>query len=405
MLKKFFPLFVGLAFIMANLIGSSYAYNLRLMAMGDAEGLVNEGMDYSNYIEQINGVKKANVSISHLDNFFSYSFPQNNQPSSFIYDLEKKGVRQGYELNFAQPFSNGLNLGLLYFNEARDYRSSYINSSGNFQMLNRNGRAEAKTIILGYKLTDWFDLAVAYDDTAQFDSYGGTEISREGVVKQESSVYRGLSYGLRLHNENYWLNLSLSEYQKSTIPADVGGLLGSYNRNAPGRMSLMLGSRMLDGKLIVNYGAYSKRIGMVSDLDGGLGVQVIPYEDVILMFGAKLKQAIDQQGSYLFLSYNLGCEFPLNEVCVLRGGLISKENKIANDYLFSIVEENLLDFTLGLGYVWDRLKFDVLYYNYQGLLGGSYKWMTTSTLLSNSYVYTPTDQRNYLYMISIGYEI
>ncbi|MBU1026182.1 MAG: hypothetical protein KKA31_00460, partial [Candidatus Margulisbacteria bacterium] len=209
--KKLFSLLLGLALMVLPLTGYSFAYNLRLMTMGDAEGLINEGNDYSNYIEQINGINISNVSVAHLNDSFSCGFPQNNRPSSYIYDLEKKGVRQGYDLNFAQPFSNGFNLGILYFNEARDYRSSYINSSGNFQMLNRAGRAEAKTVILGYKLTDWFDLAVAYDDTAQFDTYGGTETTREGVVKQESSFYRGLSYGLRLYNENCWFNLSLSD--------------------------------------------------------------------------------------------------------------------------------------------------------------------------------------------------
>ncbi|MFH1361275.1 MAG: hypothetical protein ABIH69_01290 [bacterium] len=363
--------------------------------------------DYTNNIVEINNIEEGHASVSYLTNVFSNNFPQNNQPSSSIYDLEKKGARDGYQVDCVYPATSALNIGLSYGLTTRDLRSSYIDSAGEVQTLDRNGRFEERTVIVGYQLTDWFDLTVAYDDTAQFDSYGGSEVSREGVVGEEGTHFGGLSYGLRLHNENFWFGLSLGDYHDVGISYEAGSSPGTYNTSGLARISLILGGKMFDGKLILNYGGYTKRIALVSQFNGGLGAQIIPVRDFILALGLKVKAESDQHGTYTDLSTNIGGEVPLSvlEGLKLRGGVVSRTRENSLDYFNRFSESGLWDYTLGFGYERDRLKLDFLYYSYQGVFGSSYNWLTTSTLLENWYVYTPTNERNAIYAVSMGYEI
>ena len=390
--------------LVAGMRHPSYASTLRLLAMGDMQGIVEDETDYELDITSF-AFKQKNVSIEYANNYFSNSFPQNDVPSVLIYDLERKGSQDKYQINTVYPINSDLVLGIGYTNETRDFRSSYLNSSGNMQTLKRTGNTELRSIVMGYALADWFNLGLAYDDNLVNDDYSGTEISREGVVAKESSGSRGLSYGIRLYNPSFWFNLTLGEIKNANLTSQTISTTEVYRSSGPGRVSLLVGGKLLDGRLRINYGAFGKKIGYGLQMRSLLGAEIKPFDELTLGLG----YTYDINSSHYFDFYNfaskLGVEYtvPWISALKLRGGLINRLCEFGWEFGRSTI--NFQDYTLGAGYDWGKIKFDFAYKNYQDASGSGTNWLTTSCPLTFDYVPTFSYERSSRYAFSVGYEI
>ncbi len=407
MSKKTIIASIGLAVILvAGMPGPSCASPLRLMAMGEMQGIVEDDTDYERDITSYD-FKQKNASIGYLSNYFSNSLPQNTTPSDLIYDLERKGTQDKYQLDAVYPVNSILAVGIGYCKETRDFRSSYVNSSGNTQTLKRTGNTELKNIVLGYALADWFNLGLAYDDNIQSDDFTGTEISREGVVAKESSAFRGLSYGLKMYNPSFWFNLSLGEIKEGNITSQTISTTEVYRSSSPGRISLLIGGKLLDGRIRINYGGFGRKITYGSQTRSLLGMQINPREDLIIGLGYTYDLNSGRYLDFYDLSSKIGFEYaiPHIEDFKFRAGLINKTVKARNFGFILPDETNFQDYALGFGYKWGNINLDFAYKNYQNVPGESDSWAAVSTPLSFNYVYTPSNERNSIYAFSASYEI
>ncbi|MGB9585826.1 MAG: hypothetical protein ACPL7A_00215 [Anaerolineales bacterium] len=374
--------------------------------MGEMQGIVENETDYQCDITSFD-FKQKSASIGYFSDYFSNSLPRNSTPSNLIYDLERKGSQDKYQLDAVYPVNSSLVVGMGYSKETRDFRSSYVNSRGNTQTLKRTGNTELKNIIVGYALVDWFNLGLAYDDNIQNDDFTGTEISREGVIAKESSCFRGLSYGIKMHTPSFWFNLSLGEIKEGNITSQTISTTEVYRSSGPGRISLLIGGKLLDGRLRINYGVFGRKITYGFQTMSLLGMQITPHEDLIIGLGFTYDLS---SGRYLDL-YNLfskiGFEYavPHIEGFKFRAGLINKTVGARNFRFILPAEANFQDYALGFGYKWRNFNLDFAYKNYQNVPGGTNSWAAFSTPLSFDYVYTPSSERNSVYAFSASYEI
>jgi hypothetical protein len=404
-MKKAILYFI-LIFILVTSGGNSFASTLRLMAMGEMQGIVEDDSDYKIDTASIASGQKNRISVDYLFSNFTNKFSQNLTPSSAIYDLQRKGVRDEYQIDAVYQLNPSFTLGLEYSKKIRDYRSSYINQDGDWQRLERNGNEELKSIMVGYKVTEWFDLGLVYDDHVQSDNFDGTEASREGVVAKENSSFRGLACGLRFHSPGFWFSLTAGEDRGSDLTSQTISTTEVYRGTGPGRIGLRLGGRLWDGKILINYGGHQRKFAYNSELKSFLGIQINSYENMILGVGFALKRETSKYLDFDNYSTNLGIEYslPTNKNMKIRGGVINRYVDV-RDFYMGVTRSTFQDYTFGLGYDWGKFKFDFAYKNYQDTPGGVDDWSAVSTPLTKDYVYTMTDQRNSIYVFSAGYEI
>jgi len=320
--------------------------------------------------------------------------------------LQRKGVRDEYQIDAVYQVNPKFTFGLEYNKKIRDYRSSYINQDGDWQRLERTGNEELKSIMVGYKVTDWLDLGLVYDDNVQSDTFDGTEASREGVVAKENGSCSGLACGLRFHNPGFWFSLTAGENKGIDLTSQTISTTEVYHSTGPGRIGLRLGGRLWDGKILINYGGCQRKFSHDSELKSFLGMQINSYENMILGVGFALKRETSRYLDFDNFSTNLGVEYslPTNKNMKIRGGLINRYVDVRNFYM-GVMRSTFQDYTFGLGYDWGKLKFDFAYKNYQDTPGGVDDWSAVSIPLAKDYVYTMTSERNSIYVFSVGYEM
>ena len=119
-----------------------------------------------------------------------------------------------------------------------------------------------------------------------------------------------------------------------------------------------------------------------------------------------MRQDSDQNGTFTMSSLNLGGEYKIRDSLVLRAGIINKADYI-DDFGFLGYSRGgtTNDYTLGLGYDIFNCHIDLAYYNYGGIVGGSYDWSALSSVLMRNLVCTSTTGRNSVYAFSISREI
>jgi len=406
MTKKIIVFLTFILFI--TLFSPSFASTLRLMAMGDMQGIVEDESDYQFDITSFDFKQNKNLSVEYFNTYFSNYFPQNDVPSNLIYDLERKGAEDQYRLNAFYPIDSNLAVGIGYSKATRDFRSSYINSNGDAQTLKRVGNTEMKGIIVGYALTDWFNLGLAYDDNVVNDDYTGTEASREGVFASENSNFSGLSYGIKLYNPSFWFNLTMGDIKNTNLTSQVISTTEVYRSSGPGRMSLLVGGKLLDGKVRINYGGFGKKIGYGTQMRSLLGTQIKPIDELTLGFGYTYDLNTSQYFDFYNLASRIGVEYALPRLGALkfRGGLINRSCEIRGAFWgLGRSTTNFQDYTFGAGYDWGKIKFDFAYKNYQDVSGSGINWLTTSTPLNFDYVPSFSNERSSIYVFSVDYEI
>ncbi len=383
----------------------SFASTVRLMAMGDMQGIIEDETDYERDLTSFD-FKQKNVSSFYLYNNYGSDLFQ-NFPSYLITDLERKGAQDRYQLNAVYPLNSKFIVGIEYSRSTREYRSAYIDIDGNIQTLKRAGDTETKSVMAGYALTDWCNLGLVYDNNQQNDDYSGTETLWEGVTAKESSSFSGLSYGVKLYNPSYWFNLSMGEIKEGNLTSKTDQGTETYKSSGPGRISLFLGGTLFDGKLRMNYGGYIRKFGYGFQENVLIGAQVKPSDQWLVGVGMTNDLTTSQHFDFYDYSVRLGAEYLVPQVSGLkvRGGMIIRSSEVRDNSYWTPIKyiANCHDYSLGIGYDWGKAKLDFAYKNYQDVTGSD--WLTTSTPLSQYYIPTFGGERNSIYVFSVDYEI
>lgn len=271
------------------------------------------------------------------------------------------------------------------------------------------GGSEKKRIALGYRLTNWLDIGIGYEDYISEDEFRGTDSLNSLVNSNENAYVKDLFYGINLHSE--WLTFGISigsgkgKYEYATVD---GSSIGTSEVRAPKLAMVFKSSRgLLKYKVVFFWKNYGDNVIFRQIY----GVEGTPFENLILAAGYVDKRGDSSVRSFRNAEVHLGAEYipPSNKNLKLRAGIINREfSEMSEFYSNPTNSRNYTDLGLGIGYNWGRVSLEVAYFNYQNVLGEGNTFLACSVLLWRKYPYdyefTPTDQRDSKWVGSLAYK-
>jgi len=398
--------FLFMVFFVLISVCPAFSSNLRLLAMGEMQGIVEDESDYELNPAEIASKQNRSLEIDYFSNSYGNYFPRNNYPSDLIYDLERKGGEDNYKVRAVYGIGPKYRLGIIYDKNQEDFRSAYVNYAGHTHTLRKIGNSEIMQVILGYPFADWANVAIAYNGSSVRNDFSGTEATREGVQAKENSAYSGLACGIKLYNPWFWFDLAVGETKDVALTSQTLSQVYTYHKNSPGMISYLLGAKLLENKVRVNCGGYSRSMGYETQSHSFLGVEMHPQNSLILGIGSDYDLKTAGYFDFCSIATKVGAEYLLPQIknLKLRAGIISRAFNLGRSY-FEDAYVYCQDYTCGLGYEWGRFKLDFAYKNYEDVTGLGENWLTTSTPLSPIYIFTYGSERNAQYAISVKYEI
>jgi hypothetical protein len=410
--KHLFVVIASVICFTVSLASASYCSSLRLMAMGDMQGIIDDDSDYLWDVAYLPFVGKSSVSISYLDNAFQADLPNNNITPVFsdIIDLNRNGNRNAYNADIVEKFGPSFAMNLRLNNETRDFSSTYIDETGAEQKLERKGTTTQGVAGLAYDIGDWLALGIGYESYITDDQYTGSEPSREGINCSEQGDSKGLTYSLRFHSPDFFFTLGSGGQETSVLETkdDTEGLIGTRSITGPVNSHLMIGGKLLSGKLELRYGAFLHKTPYGDNGRSLLGMQIMPFKQLVIGLGS----CLDMDSCFVDITKSMiGVEYSITNNIKLRCGL---ENKSVVSYHYADdslwggdfpegSEQDSTDYSCGFEYdLTENLILECAYKDYQDICGGYQTFGAASYYASYwDYWYSSSENRNHLIACSI----
>jgi len=330
----------------------SYASSLRLMAMGDMRGIVEDESDYIYDVTVLPFIKNNQLNISSGTVNYSESFENTN--SDLKADYARSGKCGLYNMALAYKLNNDLAVYTSYFNQNIDSEMSYYASSGidgpykEYDVTSRkSGYIESTNIGIGYRTFDWLVLGA--------------------VAKSESVNYRYLENGIITLGGS---GIVENKYKKTDILTASGVAIRLFNERA----FLSFGYNALTPTIAAGYKIYPETLAFKAIFygeafddssisvygRGAAGFTLKPVNNFICAISfAGTQNKVNREN--MTSSSHLGIEYNLNEIYVIRGGTIYKGHL---DHMFDKKVYGPMDLTFGIGYKQNNYSFELsaLYY-------------------------------------------
>lgn len=114
MLRKIISLLTLAVVLLVGKPSLSCASIVRLLALGDMQGIVTDDSDYENNIADLASLNQRKVSSFYSYNYFSNIIAQNDSPSATIRDYERIGLAEEYGVNTVYPLNSSLIVEISY---------------------------------------------------------------------------------------------------------------------------------------------------------------------------------------------------------------------------------------------------------------------------------------------------
>ncbi len=396
-------------------ISHCYCSPLRLLAMGDMQGILDDDSDYLYDIGFLAVTAKNNVSISNLSNSFKESLPQNNFTPAYpsdVLDLSRSGDRSASDVDAVYRFSSWSAMCLHYQDQSKSYNSSYVVSTSETDQLSRQGTTDQAMVGLGFDVADWMSIGLGYDYYSSLDKYDGTQASRTGVRCEETGLSQGMFYGVLFHSPSFYFSLGLGGNDMSQLTTKdlAGNEIRSYQIEGPANAHLLIGGKMFDGKLGLRYGAFIHKTPEGLEGRSLMGMQIIPVKWITIGAGY-IMDIYEWSCAY---KTNFGLEWAFTDAFKFRCGIINKTTYSysiqdqVGDYWWSDYEGKEVsstDYTAGFEYdINDSLALECAYKNYQSVDGSYDDWMAASQYLAyDNYFDSASSDRNSEGIVSLRY--
>jgi len=414
-MKKVFILLILIS-IAALVASACYSSPLRLMAMGDMQGIVEDESDYLQDTTALAFIKNNQLTSSALSSNFSNSFDKTalSLPDIYTRAYDWSGIRGLCDLSMNYKINDPLSMFIQYSNQNNDYEMSYISindldTRAYDVSVVRKGTMQTTSTGLSYKALDWLVLGAVYKQYYLADHY-----NEEGnyttigtippvVTGEYSASYSKQSftsmmlYDIRAFNKDSYLSF---RYEGNIFNPSSSVAINSDRYVIAGAYKILSGMATLRAGYSRKYqytNAWEERTAS--------GLQVKPSKWITIGFGFAEDDSESSAGHYKISSAHLGTEYILNESLFLRGGAISKNRPYNKDS----VTPNYLDYTLGIGYQLSSLSIEFSYLNYQNIPDWADDWSAyTASPEFTSYFPVlcypePSDKRSEVVAIGVNY--
>jgi hypothetical protein len=385
---------------------SAYGSELRLMGMGELQGIIDDDTDYLYDITALPTVKSSQISVWQMTNSFSNYFPMNNAPSTYILELRREGSNNNNSINGIFKFGRQFAVAVHSDLKLRDFFATYLDSLGVQQTLKRKGSSNTKFAGFGYSPVYWFTFGAGYEEQLMDDVYTGSETTRpdgaDGINCEETGHARSVFYGLRFGYPAMYVSFGAGGGSSLLETEDrTQGIIGQVRGRGLERASMMFGSKFFSGRVGIKYGYFSKMTPTGNEGKSLLGIEIRPGRNLTMGFGS----CYEIYDDFYTSTFNVGLEYSLTSDFKFRCGMVDKVIR----YSWGIIDlkdsQNLQDYTLGFEYkITGSLVLEGAYKDYADVYGGYNNWCAASWYQqSTDYYYTPTRDRNYVYMFGLNY--
>lgn len=362
-MKKTFLIIIStlLGFGILTFEFTSYASPLRLMAMGDMQGIVEDESDYLYDVTALQSIQNNHISLfSGITNYVN-TFNKNNL-NDFTTDYDRSGSSSPYNVTTAFKGNNGVAIYASYFNQNVDSDMSYFTSTGidwsykEYDVTAKKiGYFESSSLGISYKVNDWLIIGA----TAKNSSFNFHYVERalcaspsietiENEYDETSTKFYSGTY-LRLCNEKAFLSL----YSKSSLASVAAGY-----QFIPGVFSFDF---LYDDDSVDNDILKRREAG---------GITIKPFDNLTCAIGMT-QNWFTFLGEKSIISANLGAEYILNNALAVRFGTILKGPYYNH---FALSDDNLLDLTFGIGYKIGPCSFELSALYYQDVPTNSFNY-------------------------------
>jgi hypothetical protein len=411
-----------------SMASACYSSPLRLMAMGDMQGIVEDDSDYLRDTTALAFLKNNQLTLSALSNSFSNSFDKSavSSPqfdfSSRAYDWS--GTRGLYDFSMNYKINDPLSMFVQYSDQDNNYKMSYLY---NYDLdldhhaydvsVVRKGAMQTTSAGLSYKALDWLVLGVAYKQYYLSDRYNEDgEYNNTGAIPpigtgtysisySKQSLTSMMLYDLRFFNKDAYLswryegNIFNPSYSDS-VAFDRYCVAGAY--------------RIFSGMATLNAG-YSRDFQYTKAFDdrSSVSLQMNPTKWITFGLGYVYDDSDSNAGHYTTSSQHFGTEYAINENLYLRGGAVIKEppdciNTVPGSGPYSSTV-NYHDYSLGIEYKLSNLSIELSYLNYQNIPDWADNWSAYTespeiTPANTSFLYViPSDKRSEVVALGVNY--
>ncbi len=381
---------VGLITIVCLTISMSSACHcssLRLMAMGDMQGIMEDESDYLYDVTALSTLKNSQIYLSSGISNLSNSFPKQTYPHS--YD-ERTSAGGFHNINVALKLSDQIAMYTAYSNMNVNSDISYFTFTGvdltekDYDVnTNKKGYFESLEIGLSYKALDWLVLGASskrgeanfhYSEEADIISGGSGHISNEYdevIIKDVPGIFT------RIFNNNAYLALY---YQAGNKTGDVISANGDYQ----------VIPNLLSAHFMSNYTDLYE-IPIATQRRQAAGISLKLFKNTTLGFGAAKNWYFVNSDKNVFTSTNAGIEYKIYDDLSVLCGAILKNLPADTNYLET---NNLLDLTFGVNYRKADYSFELACVYYQDVpVNMSNFWNTIPPMTG---LQSPGDGREHL---------
>jgi hypothetical protein len=374
---------------------------IRLMGMGDMQGIIDDDTDYDRDVTFIPSIINSHVFSDITSNNFVQAFPGNNSVSTpgLLRDFNRSGSGLTANTDILMKLDKNIGVNIKYSEQDRTYMTRYYDAGVPYS-IKRNGDTQQSLVSYGSAPTNWFAYGAGYENYSVSDAYTGTETGFPATTCQEDGGMDSVFFGTRFGDNSHYVSFGsgLGNGMMTSKTASVE--LMSKNVNSPSRGHAIFCYRTNDNLITFKGGGYSEVTPFESYVKGLLGMQIKVAKGLLLGV-ATVQQYF---GDYIIYSRNIGIEHKFNDLVTWRAGIIDKNIT----YSASPMDRRFFsDYTLGLELnIFPNLSFEGVYRSYEDIYGAYDTWSAMPNFIQTNdktYNYYDTDKRSDLFMCGLKY--